>query len=92
MDGYIGETKGNPLVYQLWLQRMLLYGVPGRCRASALMDHPNDALSLDEAVCTLYRDGWLARIQERVSQLRPTAVCVERELLRRAGREDEMPC
>ena len=56
-----------------------------------LLDHPNDALSLDEAVCTLYRDGWLARIQERVSQLRPTAVCVERELLRRAGREDEMP-
>lgn len=63
----------------------------GGCRAGALMDHPNDALSLDESVCTLYRDGWLARIQERVSQLRPTAVCVERELLRRAGREDEMP-
>ncbi|MBQ9007491.1 MAG: radical SAM protein [Atopobiaceae bacterium] len=63
----------------------------GGCRAGAMVDHPADVLAPDETACAYFRDGWVTRVQERVAELRPTAICVEREMLRRAGREDELP-
>ena len=62
----------------------------GGCRAMGLLCHPDDILAPDETTCAFFRDGWLARVEEKISRLRPTAECRERKLLREAGREDEL--
>lgn len=51
----------------------------GGCRASAMMYHRDDALSVDEMFCKMYRDGWVTKVIEKVSRLRPDARCYQAE-------------
>lgn len=44
------------------------------CRASALMTTPTDLLGIDEAACTLFKDGWIERIRSRVEEIVTDAV------------------
>lgn len=43
----------------------------GGCRASALETAPDDILSPDRAVCTLYKDGWVEKINDLMEQILP---------------------
>ena len=51
----------------------------GGCRANAMMYHRDDILAVDEMTCKIYRDGWITKIIDKVSKLRPDAVCYEAE-------------
>ena len=62
----------------------------GGCRAYGIMSHPGDLLGIDEEVCTLYSEGWAARVVEEVRRLRPSARCAELEWLSERGREGEL--
>ena len=42
-----------------------------------MMYHRDDILAVDEMTCKIYRDGWITKIIDKVSKLRPDAVCYE---------------
>lgn len=41
----------------------------GGCRASALMDAPDDILAPDRAACRLFRGGWADRLKACMEQI-----------------------
>ena len=47
----------------------------GGCRATAMSYHSADILSVDEFACRMFREGWIKKIQEKVTRLRPSAKC-----------------
>lgn len=48
----------------------------GGCRASALETTPDDILAPDQAVCRLFKGGWVGKIQARMKEIRPEARCL----------------
>ena len=60
----------------------------GGCRASAMMFHRDDVLAVDEMTCKIYRDGWLTKIIDKISKLRPEAVCYGVEEYLKVERSD----
>ena len=57
----------------------------GGCRAAAMRYHKDDFLGVDELICSIFRDGWMTRLFEKVSRLRPEARCRQKEVLEKAG-------
>ena len=45
----------------------------GGCRASALETTPDDILGRDVACCTLFRGGWIPKIDEVMKKIKPEA-------------------
>ena len=53
-----------------------------------MMFHRDDVLAVDEMTCKIYRDGWLTKIIDKISKLRPEAVCYGVEEYLKVERSD----